>query len=53
VLCYSILDGHDKTIVIPASTNIHAHAENLPKVIFKPSGDIIAVWGAKNPNPKK
>ena len=52
VLCYSILDGHDKTIEIPASTNIHAHAENLPKVIFKPSGDIIAVWGAKNSNPK-
>jgi len=51
VLCYSVLDGQDKTIEIPASTNIHAHAENLPKVIFKPSGDIIAVWGARNPNP--
>jgi hypothetical protein len=51
VLCYSVLDGQDKTIEIPASTNIHAHAENLPKIIFKPSGDIMAVWGARNPNP--
>jgi hypothetical protein len=51
VLCYAVLDGHDKTIEIPASKNIHAHAENLPKVIFKPSGDIVAVWGARNPNP--
>ena len=52
VLCYSILDGKNKTIEIPASRNIHAHAENLPKIIFKYSGDIIAVWGAKNSNPK-
>ena len=51
ILCYSVLDGHDKTIEIPTSTNIHAHAENLAKVIFKPSGDIMAVWGARNPNP--
>jgi hypothetical protein len=52
VLCYSVLDGRNKTVEIPASTNIHAHAENLPKIIFKPSGDIIAVWGARNLNPK-
>ena len=52
VLCYSILDGKDKTIEIPSSINIHAHAENLPKVIFKPSGDIIAVWGARNADPR-
>jgi hypothetical protein len=51
VLCYSVLDGQNKTIEIPASANIHAHAENLPKIIFKPSGDIMAVWGARNPNP--
>jgi hypothetical protein len=50
LLCYSILDGTNKTIEIPTSSNIHAHAENLPKVIFKSSGDIIAIWGARNPN---
>ena len=52
VLCYSVLDGHDKTVQIPTSSNIHAHAENLPKVIFKPSGDVIAVWGVRNPSPE-
>ena len=52
VLCYSILDGTNKTIVITPSTNIHAHAENLPKVVFKPSGEIVAVWGVRNPNPE-
>ena len=52
VLCYSVLDGENKTIEIPTSTNIHAHAENLPKVIFKYSGDILAIWGSRNPNPK-
>lgn len=52
VLCYSILDGKDKTIEIPTSINIHAHAENLPKVIFKPSGVIIAVWGARSADPR-
>jgi hypothetical protein len=38
-------------VVIPNSNNIQPHGENLPKIIFKPSGDIIALWGAANPNP--
>lgn len=38
-------------IVVPGSDNIHPHAENLPKVIRKPSGEIIALWGAANPSP--
>ena len=40
-----------KAIEIPGSTNVHPHGENMPKVIFKPSGEIIAAWGAANPNP--
>ena len=55
LFCYAIsTDGKTfgKTIQIPSSTSIHAHAENLPKLIFKPSGEIIAVWGAANPNPE-
>lgn len=51
ILCYSVLDGSSRTVFIPASANIHAHAENMPKIVFKPSGEIIAVWGAKNANP--
>jgi hypothetical protein len=38
-------------IVIPSSNNVFPHSENIPKIIFKPSGEIIAVWGASNPNP--
>lgn len=40
------------TIEIPGSNNVQPHGENMPKIIFKPSGEIIAVWGAANPNPK-
>jgi hypothetical protein len=39
-------------IVIPNSGNIQPHGENMPKIIFKPSGEIIALWGAANPNPR-
>ena len=39
-------------VVIPNTSNMHPHGENLPKIIFKPSGEVIALWGAANPNPK-
>ncbi len=55
IFCYAVsADGgvtFGKAIDIPGS-NVHPHGENMPKVIFKPSGEIIAVWGAANPNPK-
>jgi hypothetical protein len=53
VFCYAVSadKGHSfgKTIVIPSSDNIQPHSENLPKIVFKPSGEIIALWGAANP----
>jgi hypothetical protein len=55
VFCYAIsTDGKTfgNPVVIPSSSNIQPHSENLPKIIFKPSGEIIALWGAANPNPK-
>lgn len=56
VFCYAVSkDGGQSfgpTTVIPSSNNIEPHSENLPKIIFKPSGEIIALWGAANPNPK-
>ncbi len=56
VFCYAVSEDKGKTfnrpVEIPGSTNVHPHGENMPKVIFKPSGEIIAVWGAANPNPK-
>jgi hypothetical protein len=55
VFCYAVsYDGGEtfnKAIEIPGSTNVHAHGENIPKIIFKPSGEIIAIWGTPNPNP--
>ena len=56
VFCYAVSTDEGKTFgpatVVPSSHNIEPHSENLPKIIFKPSGDIIALWGAANPNPK-
>lgn len=37
-------------IAIPGSSNIQPHAENLPKIVVKPGGDMIALWGSANPN---
>ena len=56
IFCYAISDNNGETfgkaIEIAGSTNVDPHGENMPKVIFKPSGEIIAAWGVANPNPK-
>lgn len=56
IVCYAISNDGGKTfgsaVEIPSSVNVHPHAENLPKMVFKPSGEIIIGWGAANPNPK-
>ncbi len=55
IFCYAVsTDGKtfSSPVSIPTSTNIHPHAENLPKIIAKPSGELIALWGSANPNPK-
>ena len=55
VFCYAVSkDGNffNSPIVIPNSGNIQPHSENLPKIIFKPSGEIIALWGTHSTNPK-
>lgn len=53
--CYSSFEqgDFDEPVVIPNTSNIQPHGENLPKIIFKPSGEIIALWGishADSPN---
>lgn len=56
VYCYAVSNDEGKTfgktIQIPGSENIHPHGENMPKIIFKPNGEIVAAWGSANPNPK-
>ncbi|MGZ3958539.1 MAG: hypothetical protein ACXVBT_11645, partial [Flavisolibacter sp.] len=39
-------------VIIPGSQHLQPHGENLPKIIFKPSGEVIALWGEANPHPK-
>jgi hypothetical protein len=47
--CYSVSrDGgrsFGQPVVVKGSENIKPHSENLPKIIFKPSGEIMAIWG--------
>ncbi len=56
VFCYAVSKDEgktfDRTIQIPGSENIHPHGENMPKIIFKPNGEIIAAWASANANPK-
>lgn len=56
IFCYAIsADGgrsFGETRLIPSSNNLQAHSENLPRMIVKPSGEFMALWGAANPNPK-
>ena len=55
LFCYAVSKNGGKEfsepIVIPGSDSVYPHLENLPKVLVKPSGEILALWGAKNPNP--
>ncbi|MBE7171493.1 MAG: exo-alpha-sialidase [Williamsia sp.] len=56
VFCYAVSgdegSSFGKPVEIPGSNKVQPHGENGPKIIFKPSGEIIAAWGAANPNPK-
>jgi hypothetical protein len=56
VFCYARSEDGGKTfsapVTVPASTTVKPHSENLPKVVFKPSGEIIALWGAASRSQK-
>jgi hypothetical protein len=56
VVCYVVSNDGGKTFAaakeIPGSKNVFPHGENMPKLIFKANGTILAAWGATNPNPK-
>jgi hypothetical protein len=54
---YAVSEDSGKTfgvpIEIPSSSGVQPHGENLPKMVFKPDGGILAVWGVSNPSPAK
>lgn len=56
VMSYAVSTDKGKTfetpVSIPGSETVNPHSENMPKIIFKPDGTIIAFWGVSNPNPK-
>jgi hypothetical protein len=55
-LCYAVSPDNGNTfseaIEILSSKDVHPHGENMPKILFKPDGEIIAMWGVSNPGPK-
>ncbi|CAM3530365.1 sialidase family protein [Flavobacterium saliperosum] len=57
VLCYSFFNSTEKKfeipVEVPSSRGVELHGENVPKMIVKPNGEMIAVWGIDNPTPKK
>ncbi|MEO6948348.1 MAG: sialidase family protein [Ginsengibacter sp.] len=56
VFCYAVSKDSGKSfgkvISVPGSENVHPNGENMPKIVFKPSGEIIAAWPVSNPSPK-
>src|ERR1043165_3291453 len=52
VFCYATSadkgGSFSRPVLIPGSSKIQPHGENLPKILFKPSGEIIALWGVAN-----
>lgn len=55
VVAYAISDDQGQSfklpIEIPSSRGVYPHGESAPKLIFKASGEVIAVWGISNPRP--
>jgi hypothetical protein len=53
-LCYAISADKGQSfshpVVIPHTAHVQPHGENIPKLVFKPSGEIIAIWGEANAN---
>ena len=56
VFCYATSTDEGRSfgeaVVITPSYTVQPHAENLPKIIFKPSGEIIALWGTESRSTK-
>ncbi|MER2996726.1 hypothetical protein [Pontibacter populi] len=56
LMAYAVSDDAGKTFgkaqTIPTTKGVHPHDENLPKILFRKNGDIIAMFPVSNPNPK-
>jgi hypothetical protein len=56
LMAYAVSTDGGKTFgdpqTIPTTKGIHPHDENLPKILFRKDGDIMAMFPVSNPNPK-
>lgn len=54
VMAYAVSRDNGETFetsqFIPTTTGVHPHDENLSKLLFRPNGDIIAMFAVSNPN---
>lgn len=37
--------------LVSSSSHLEPHGENMPKIIYQPNGNMLAVYGVKNPQP--
>ncbi len=37
---------------VPAAIGVQAHAENMPKLVFRPNGEVIAMYGVQSNDPR-
>lgn len=55
-MAYAVLDEDGKVLreprIIPPSAGLIPHNEMMPKMLFKPDGEIIAIWPVKNKTPR-
>ncbi|NEM97670.1 sialidase family protein [Pontibacter burrus] len=56
LMAYAVSDDGGKTFgemqTIATTKGVHPHDENLPRILYRSNGDIIAMYPVSNPNPK-
>ncbi|MDB5104873.1 MAG: hypothetical protein JWP91_2562 [Fibrobacteres bacterium] len=57
IMAYSVSGDRGRTfgppVEIAASRKVKPHGENLPRLAFKPDGEIVAAWGIDNAGPAR
>ncbi|QJB35326.1 exo-alpha-sialidase [Chitinophaga oryzae] len=56
MMCYAISNDNGYTFSAPvkieATAGVYPHAENLPKLLFRPDGGVIALFGVEQHDPR-
>src|SRR5690606_25984282 len=55
-ICFAVSADQGRSFGAPVeiapSRGVYPHGENLPKLLFKPGGEVIAVWGGRSNDPR-